>query len=71
MFRESKREKHEGKGATIDLFALCFVQVRHILNLLLHGYLVHTIFIHEAGTFHERSREALRGTRVIICIYKS
>ena len=28
--------------------------------ILLHGFRVHTIFIHEAATFHERSREALR-----------
>ena len=30
------------------------------IYILLHGCRVHTIFIHEAGTFHERSREALR-----------
>ena len=30
------------------------------IYILLHGFRVHTIFIHEAGTFHERSREALR-----------
>ena len=28
--------------------------------ILLHGYRVHTTFIHEAANFHERSREALR-----------
>ena len=41
--------------------------------ILLHECRVHTIFIHEAGTFHERSSEVLRvksdadvqGTRVI------
>ena len=30
------------------------------IYILLHGFRVHTIFIHEVATFHERSREALR-----------
>ena len=55
--RERKREREREREGSDDQFYITF-RVRHILNLLLHGFLVHTNLIHSTSLFtHSLARK--------------
>ena len=45
-----------------NLMTSSYIILSVSIYMLIHGFLAHTIFIHEEATFHKRSREALRST---------
>ena len=57
---ENLPPKISGTAVRMTMTFLPDVKPLGEIYILLQGFRVHTIFIHEAATFHERSREALR-----------